>query len=243
MIESELFGHEKGAFTGAVNKRIGRFEYADGGTLFLDEIGDLPLSIQGKLLRTLETHEISRIGSNRSIKLDIRLIAATNKDIRQKIEDGSFREDLLYRINTLEIEVPPLRKRREDMESLICLFLKIAARDQKKTIDTISEDTMSDLMSYDYPGNVRELKNAIEHLVLMCDGTILTGRIVRDARGQALCESEASNTLKSARDHFEKIYIEQILLKCNQNIKQTASALGISERQLWNKISEYNISR
>lgn len=223
MVESELFGHEKGAFTGATSKRIGRFEEANFGTLFLDEIGDLPASTQGKLLRTLETRTIERVGSNKSIDLDIRIIAATNKDLYKEISEGTFREDLLYRINTLEVVIPPLRNRREDIPGLIEYFLEKIQIEQKKKISYIDESTMDYLLNYDYPGNIRELKNILERLV-------------------ALSENEMVS-LKMARSEFEKRYIERILECTSNNVTKAAKILEITTRQLWNKISEYKIER
>lgn len=176
MLESELFGHEKGAFTGATEKRIGRFEIANQGTLFLDEIGDIPLNLQGKLLRVLENKEIERVGSNQPIELDLRLISATNKNLEAEIAQGRFREDLLYRINTLTITVPPLRERKEDLPQLIEYFIRRIEKEQKKKILEIEPWTLEFLNTYDYPGNVRELKNILERMVALCEDGVLRSR-------------------------------------------------------------------
>ena len=173
LIESELYGYEKGSFTGAMKDRRGRIEASGGGTLFLDEIGDMQLDTQIKLLRTLETKKIERIGSNQSIFVDFRLISATNSDIKEKIANGSFREDFFYRISTIIIELPPLRERKEDLPALIDFFIKKFQVEQQKTILEVEQDVISYLMTYNYPGNVRELKNIIERLVVLSENGIL----------------------------------------------------------------------
>lgn len=245
VIESELFGHEKGSFTGAVTKRIGKFEEANFGTLFLDEIGDLPINMQGKLLRVLESRKIERIGSNKSIDLDVRLICATNKSLEEEITKGRFREDLLYRINTLTLFIPPIRQRKEDLDGLIAFFLKKTEAEQKKKITQVDDQVMRRLLAYDYPGNVRELKNIIERMVALSDG----GRITMDDLQQPLCGIPASTpqflqepaTLKEARADFEKYYIEKALQSAWGNVTKCAETLDITPRQLWNKLRTYGI--
>lgn len=245
VIESELFGHEKGAFTGAVGKRIGKFEEANFGTLFLDEICDLPISMQGKLLRVLENRKVERIGSNKSIDLDVRLISATNKVPEAEIISGRFREDLLYRINTLTMVIPPVRDRREDLEGLIDFFLRKIEMEQKKKIIRVDGAVMDALLGYDYPGNVRELKNIIERMVaLSFDGEITAGDLPLSLHTAADADNANMNqnlTLKEARIIFETQYIEKKLKETGGNVTRCASALGITPRQLWNKISEYKI--
>ncbi|MCU8650826.1 sigma 54-interacting transcriptional regulator, partial [Escherichia coli] len=167
LLESELFGHDKGAFTGAINTHRGRFEIADGGTLFLDEIGDLPLELQPKLLRVLQEKEIERLGGNRTIPVNVRVIAATNRDLWQMVEDRQFRSDLFYRLNVFPLELPPLRDRPEDIPLLAKYFTQKMARSMKRKIDAISTDTLRQLMSWEWPGNVRELENVIERAVLL----------------------------------------------------------------------------
>ena len=250
-LESELFGHEKGAFTGAVEKRIGRFETANGGTLFLDEIGDMPMSIQGKLLRVLETKTIERVGSNRAIDLDTRFISATNKDLESAIEEGTFREDLLFRINTITVTVPPLRERMEDLPGLVDFFVRKIEKDQKKKITRISDDAWEYLLNYDFPGNVRELKNILERMVALSENGELCsiGTVSGSNSGSknlpcgVQLQSSFDDSLRDARAQFEKNYIENVLKNCGGNVSQAADVLKITKRQLWNKISEYNITK
>jgi formate hydrogenlyase transcriptional activator len=171
LIASELFGHEKGAFTGAVQRRLGRFESANGGTLFLDEVGELPAATQIALLRVLQEHEFERVGGTRPIRADVRVIAATNRDLRAAINDGSFRSDLYYRLNVFPIEIPPLRERKEDIPLLVEHFVDRYARKVSKHITTVEKKTLEVLHSYHWPGNIRELQNVIERSVIMCDTT------------------------------------------------------------------------
>ena len=247
-LESELFGHEKGAFTGANEKRIGRFEAADHGTLFLDEIGDIPLSLQGKLLRVLENRTIERVGSNKPIALDIRLISATNKDLEEEITRGLFREDLLYRINTMTVTVPPLRRRKEDLPDMIEFFIRKIEKEQKKKILDIEPLTLDFLYQYDYPGNIRELKNLLERMVALSDDGILRSRgfakspSVPASAGTAQGQREVL-PLRTARGIFEKEHIENALAVTGGNVAAAAKLLDITKRQLWNKIAEYKIQR
>src|SRR3954465_4433053 len=171
LLESELFGHEKGAFTGADKQRIGRFEQADGGTLFLDEIGDMSANTQAKILRVLQEHEFERLGGTRTLRVDVRLIAATNRDLPSMVEAGTFREDLYYRLNVVSIEMPALRERKEDIQQLASFFLRSFAGELKKRIDGLSPDALKLLMRYNWPGNIRELENAIERAMLLSEGT------------------------------------------------------------------------
>ena len=249
-LESELFGHEKGAFTGAVDKRIGRFETADGGTLFLDEIGDMPMSIQGKLLRVLESKTIERVGSNKEIDLNTRFISATNKNLNEEIAEGKFREDLLFRINTITITIPPLRERKEDLAPLVEFFVRRIEKDQKKKITSIADETWDFLKNYDYPGNVRELKNILERLVALSENGELRmvdlgclGSQDKSGTAEVISADEDDLSLREARGEFEKKYIERVLKKTDGNVSQAADILKITKRQLWNKISEYNIEK
>lgn len=245
VIDSELFGHEKGSFTGATDMRIGKFEQANFGTLFLDEIGDLPIQTQGKLLRAIESKKIERLGSNKSIELDVRFISATNKDLAKALEEGTFREDLLYRINTLTLEIPPLRERREDIPSLVEFFVRKIESEQKKKIIKIQDEVMDFLLSYNYPGNVRELKNVIERMITLCTDGIVT---INDMLMPIDCipnkpeTMPAEKSLKKSRDEFEKNFINSALASNNWNVAKTAKVLKISTRQLWNKISQYKIN-
>lgn len=250
-IESELFGHEKGSFTGALGRRIGRFEEANHGTLFLDEIGDLPLSVQGKLLRTIESRTIERVGSNSPIKVDFRLICATNKNLQEEITKGCFRDDLFYRINTLTITLPPLRDRKADLPILIPYFLQQICQEQKKKINSVAADTMENLIAYDYPGNLRELRNILERMVALNEGDILHGNFQTTFGAHKSTEYSANTAiidkpfvcLREARAEFEKEHITAALKRTDWNVTAAAELLQITRRQLCNKISEYRIQK
>ncbi|WBW97096.1 sigma-54-dependent transcriptional regulator [Oceanirhabdus sp. W0125-5] len=246
LLESELFGHEKGAFTGALDKRIGRFEAAHGGTLFLDETGDISLSTQVKLLRTIESKKIERIGSNKSIDVDFRLICATNKDLHKSIMSGEFREDLFYRISTITIEIPPLRERKEDIPDLINFFFEKYKVKLKKNVSKIEKEVMDFLLSYEYPGNVRELKNIVERLIVLSEKGIIQESDLPEHGDKKAYEKEVEATeeikpLKVIRKETEAKYIEKVLEQCNYNITEAAKKLDISRRQLFNKITEYEL--
>lgn len=241
VIESEIFGHEKGSFTGAMERRIGKFENANYGTVFLDEIGDLPIETQGKLLRVIETRSLERIGSNKEISLDIRFISATNKNMTKAIEDNAFREDLYYRINTLTLEVPPLRERREDLPSLINFFIDKTSKEQKKIIEKVDKEALRFLNSYDYPGNVRELKNIVERMIALSrNGIVRLDNILMPVEESENGVKQRS-TLKEARANFEEDFIKESLRENDNSVVKTAKSLDISVRQLWNKISQYEI--
>lgn len=245
LLESELFGHEKGAFTGALKSRKGRFEAAHGGTLFLDEIGDIPLSTQTKLLRAIETRIIERLGSNQPIEVDFRLVSATNKNLYDEISRNNFREDLFYRISTITIEIPPLRKRKEDLNILIDFFIKKSESELKKKITKVEDDAMSFLLNYDYPGNVRELKNIIERLAVLSEDGILREKDLPRCQGKGedypLDDTDVIRPLKQVKKELEAQYIEKVLIKCDYNVSEAARRLDISRRQLFNKINEYNL--
>jgi DNA-binding NtrC family response regulator len=245
VIESELFGHEKGSFTGAIESRIGKFEEANYGTLFLDEICDLPISTQGKLLRALETRRIERIGGNKLIDLDVRFISATNKSPFKEIENQNFREDLLYRINTLTITIPPLRERTEDLPALIEFFIHKIQNDQKKSIKHIEDNVMEYLLTYNYPGNVRELRNLIERLVALSDDGVITSKELFIQKKGDCIENivDTSKDLREARAEFEKAYIIALFKKSNGNVTICAEKLGITPRQLRNKLAQYKIAK
>jgi len=243
LIESELFGYEKGAFTGAVSKRVGKIEASNGGTIFLDEIGEINLSTQVALLRALESKQIERIGSNYLIDVDFRLVSATNRDLYQAVKDGRFREDFLYRINTIEIQIPPLRERREDIPDLIRFFVKKYEKETGKVIYEIDKDTENYLLKYDYDGNVRELKNMIERMAVFSKDGIL--KMAGNNRHDELKNRKEEHIIlpyKAAKQEFEKHYIEEVLKAYNNNISKTADKIGISRRQLFNKITEYRIN-
>ncbi|MBI3378303.1 MAG: sigma-54-dependent Fis family transcriptional regulator [Nitrospirae bacterium] len=241
LIESELFGHEKGSFTGAFEKKNGKFELADGGTLFLDEIGDMSLQTQAKVLRVIETQEFQRVGGNKNINVDVRIIAATNKDLREEVKKGSFREDLFFRLNVIPLFVPPLRERKEDIPLLVEYFLDSLAAEYGKPPRKILPEALKYLQSYGWPGNVRELKNVIERLVIMTPSNII------DARNLFIpVEHDGSDyfqykTLKDARDAFEKDYITKKLEENNWNISRTAEILDVERSNLHRKIKAYEI--
>lgn len=256
LIESELFGHEKGAFTGATSARVGKLEEATGGTIFIDEIGDMQIDTQIKLLRVLEERNITRIGSNNEIDVDFRLISATNKNLKEAIDVGSFRQDFLYRINTVEIKVPPLRERREDIMDLINIFVTKISADMGKKITDIDSDTKEFLLNYSYPGNVRELRNIVERLIIFSTDGIL--RNVVDSTSQHdFTEGDSMNSdsssiaaltaleavsYKEAKVSFEKEYITKVLCSCDNNITLAAKKMEMSRRQLFNKITALGIN-
>ncbi len=233
LLESELFGFEKGAFTGAERAKPGKFELADGGTIFLDEIGDLPLSLQVKLLRVLQEKEVERLGSTTSRKVDVRVIAATNQDLRKKVEEGTFREDLFYRINTITIHIPPLRDRKEDILPLAEYFLKKYSKELGKKIEGFTKEARKALLSYSWPGNVRELQNVIERAVVLTRRNAISGE-------ELLLENvpRPFPTL----EELEKEHIKKALSITNGNISKAAELLGIHRNTLREKIRKYNIS-
>ncbi len=249
LLESELFGHEKGSFTGATSRRIGRAEAADGGTLFLDEIGDMPLSMQVKLLRVLQEKHFVPIGSEEEREVDVRIIAASNRNLMEMVEQGTFRGDLYYRLNVMEIRIPPLRERREDIPSLCSYFIQKYAREQNKTIQSLSSQAMQALLEFDYPGNVRQLANILEHAMIVCDGTEIDlphlPDVVRRSRSETAkteetdlresCIDTANRTIKEV----ERLMILARLKEFGGHQQKTAASLGISERSLRNKLNEY----
>jgi DNA-binding NtrC family response regulator len=236
LLESELFGYEKGAFTGANGSRMGKFEEASGGTLFLDEIGELEPALQAKLLRVLQERTIHRLGSNKNIKVDFRLICSTNRDLKKEMEIGSFRKDLFYRINVVSIEIPPLRERREDMPLLIVAFLQeFCARQSKKL--SLSDEVMSIFLGYSWPGNVRQLKNVIEHAVVMSKGPAITVHdLPDDLRGQ-IQGTQPSAAVKPLRT-IEVQAVASALRECNGNKSMAARRLGISRKALYARLKE-----
>jgi Nif-specific regulatory protein len=242
LIESELFGHEKGAFTGAERFKKGRFEMADGGTLFLDEIGDLPLQTQIKLLRVLQEREFERVGGTETIKTNIRLITATNKNLEEAIAKGEFREDLYYRLNVFSIFLPPLRERKSDILLLAEHFLEKYESEHGKHIRRISTPAIDMLMSYHFPGNVRELENAIERAVLVCDANVIHGHHLPPTLQTAEVTGTVTNlSLDSAVEAFERDMIQDALKSNKGNIAKAARSLASTERILGYKIKKYSI--
>ena len=251
LIESELFGHEKGAFTGAVAQKKGKFDQADGGTLFLDEIGDMSLKIQAKILRILQERKFERVGGNRTIEVDVRIIAATNKVLEDEIRAGSFREDLFYRLNVVPFTVPPLRERREDLPILVEHFLELYSLREGNERKTITPEAMEALKGGTWPGNVRELKNVVERLVIMTPGATITAAHIPDSVGSGAAARDAEagrlegllerDTLREARDEFEKEFILRKLEEFNWNISKTAEAIELERSNLHRKIKSYGI--
>ena len=246
LIESELFGHERGAFTGALARRRGRFELADGGTLFLDEVGDMSLKTQAKVLRALEEQSFERIGGKETVKVDVRVLAASNRDLGSLIADGRFREDLYYRLNVIPIEVPALRTRREDIPLLVDHFLALFCAENGKRPKRVSADALAYFVGYDWPGNVRELRNMVERLVIMAPADILTPEDLpaplRPRSDDALASDPRARTLKEARDHFERAYILAELRAHDWNMTRTAERLGIERSHLYRKVRAYRIT-
>ena len=244
LLEGELFGHEKGAFTGATQRRIGRFEEANGGTIFLDEIGDLSPGTQVKLLRILQEKEFQRLGSNTTLKTDVRVIAATNQNLEEVMKKGLFREDLYYRLNVITIPLPPLRERREDIPLLIDYFLKKYSNVNQKTISDISKEARNLLLRHPYPGNVRELENLIERAVVLCRGEVITTQDLPYHLQEGKSEIEFRKREKSLPESLEEIEKDLITkaLHQRQGVQtRAAESLGISERVLRYKIKKYGI--
>ena len=241
MLESELFGHERGAFTGAVKARVGKFELADGGTLFLDEITEMPITLQAKLLRAIQEGVIERLGGNRPISVDIRIVAATNRDPQQAVVEGKLREDLYYRLNVFRLELPPLRERVEDIPRLTQHFLAVRKA-------TISNEALAVLQAYRWPGNVRELENVLERAAIMAGGGIIEIRhLPADLAGKKELASVPTETpedlsIPKATEALEKRMISAALVTCGGNKARAAKLLEISERSLWYKLERYQLS-
>ena len=235
--ESELFGHVKGAFTDAKTDRVGRFELADGGTIFLDEIANVPLTQQAKLLRVVETGEFERVGSSKTRRIDVRVLSATNADLREEVAGGRFRQDLLFRLNTVEIRLPPLRERREDIPLLAHHFLNIYARRYRKPLTTFSEEAVKSLVNYEWPGNVRELDHAVERAVLMARGDAVEAVDLNLQSGR-----EAERGLEEmSLDEVECFLIRKTLARFDGNVGQAAEALGLSRSALYRRLQRYGL--
>ena len=244
LLESELFGHEKGAFTGAVERKRGKLEIASGGTLFLDEVGDIPMETQVKLLRVLEDGEITRVGSNKPIKVDVRLISATNREIETLIEDGKFREDLYYRLKVVTVHLPPLRERRQDIPLLLNHFIGQFSRAYKKPVREIEREAVNILSSYGWPGNVRELKHVVENMVVVSGGPVLMVENLPESihQGQHKSPTEVQSLVGVPLKEVEKILIGQTLEQVGGNRQEAARMLGIGERTMYRKLKEYGLS-
>lgn len=254
LIESELFGHEKGAFTGAAQRRLGKFEQAGGGTLFLDEVGDMPLETQSKILRVLEDRRIERLGGHETLEVDVRLVSATNRDLKEMVSESSFREDLYYRLEVVRIDVPPLRRRREDVPALVEYFCQIFAAKHERPKPRFSDQALSRLAAFHFPGNVRQLRNMIERLVVLGNEeetdveqlpeevrNYLPGSGV-DTSGLHL-EPFFQLDFKEAREEFEKRYLQWQLRRHDDNITHTAQAIGIHRQSLQQKMKDLGLRK
>lgn len=256
LLEAELFGFEQGSFTGAVKSKQGKFELADNGTLFLDEVGETNLTTQVKLLRVLETKKTERLGSNKELSIDFRLISATNKDLVNGVMTNTFREDFFYRISSIVIRVPPLRERREDMDELIQFFLKQSQEENGIIIKNIEQEAENFLYSYDYPGNIRELKSIIDRMVVLSNDGIITKdgipvlfdihknqRNNLDDKSKAINKEDKIMPLKNYKHKTESEYLQWVLEQTGGNVAEASRQLCISSRQLFNKINEYALKK
>jgi two-component system nitrogen regulation response regulator NtrX len=251
LIESELFGHEKGSFTGATEKQVGKFEQADRGTIFLDEVGDMSLKTQAKVLRVLQEGEVERLGSARTTKVDVRVIAATNKNLEEEVERGTFREDLYFRLNVIPIHVPPLRERPEDIPSLVRHFIELSARENNLRPKRVSEAAIASLQRFRWRGNIRELRNTIERLVIMTPGDVIEvgdlpalGRV--DTAVARTPDAESSSPVATLREHkevAERAFLVQKLRETGWNISKTADLIDTPRSNLYKKLEQYRISQ
>ncbi len=248
ILESELFGHVKGAFTDATSDRVGKFEYANGGTLFLDEVGDMPMATQIKLLRVLENGEITRVGSNDSIKVNVRLISATNRDLKESLESGSFRRDLYHRLKVVTIRIPNLRQRSSDIPVLIDHFLKMFSKKHGKKIKGVTQEARRRLFAYDWPGNVRQLRNAIESMVVVDFDELLDvddlpeEMTERDEVAEPTAGATLARLVGKPMAEVERLFIAETLQAASGNREEAAKMLGIGERTLYRKIKEYELT-
>jgi DNA-binding NtrC family response regulator len=244
LLESELFGHEKGAFTGADKQRRGRFELADGGTIFLDEIGDVPAAVQVKLLRVLQEQQFERVGGTEPLQVDVRVLAATHRNLEEMIRLGTFREDLFYRLNVVTIEIPPLRKRRADIAPALEHFLTVYAKEQGKSRLSFSREAWDALLRYDFPGNMRELENIIQRAVILANGTTLTTEVLPQTVRGMKPEAESATkslTLSERTERIEKETIFEALRVHANNQSRAAKSLGISERNLRYRLKKWGV--
>ncbi|HUI45784.1 MAG TPA: sigma-54 dependent transcriptional regulator [Nitrospirota bacterium] len=241
LLESELFGHKKGSFTSANEDKKGLITMANGGTLFLDEIGELPPALQVKLLHVIQTKELTPVGDTRVITVDVRIIAATNADLIQRVKENRFREDLYYRLNVIEIHMPSLRERRDDIPVLIKHYLGIFAKESAKTIKDIDYEAMQSLLAYDWPGNIRELRNTIERAVVLADNEVITIHDLPDKFRTLDVEGVSTSSLRQALDNFEREYIRRSILENKGSKEITASKLGVDLATLYRKLKKLRI--
>lgn len=242
LLESELFGYEKGAFTGAYQRKAGKFELANKGTIFLDEIGDIPLVLQSKLLRAIQEKEVERLGGTQTIRVDVRIIAATNRNLEEEVKKGAFREDLYYRLNVVNIFVPPLRERKEDIPLLIDFFLKRYNTKYKKAVKGLTREARDILVKYDYPGNVRELENIVERAVVLTRGDHIGSEDLPNPSEPAQI-GEGTSSIRGTVESIERTMVVEALVNAGWVQTKAAAALGLSERMLRYKIKKYNIQR
>lgn len=243
LLESELFGHVKGAFTGAVADKKGRFEMADGGTIFLDEIGEIDANTQIKLLRVLQEHEFEKVGGEKTLKTDVRVIAATNRNLEEEIKAGRFREDLYYRLNVVRLEVPPLRERKEDIYLLITEFLNQFNQENGKHIEGFSNEARNKIVSYDWPGNIRELRNCVESAVVMCRGNVIEASDLPLNIQKVSSDSSVEIPIGSTMADAEKAMILATIAHCNGNKSKAADVLDIGRKTLLRKLQDYEASK
>jgi DNA-binding NtrC family response regulator len=241
LLESELFGHKKGAFTSAVDDKKGLITMAHGGTLFLDEIGELPSALQVKLLHVIQTKELTPVGDTRVITVDVRIIAATNADLMQRVKEGRFREDLYYRLNVIEIRMPALRERSDDIPVLIKHYLDLFAKEAGKSIKDIDYEAMQALLAYDWPGNIRELRNTMERAVVLADGELITIHDLPDKFRTLDIEGVSTSSLRQALDNFERDYIKRCLTENRGNKENAANKLGVDLATLYRKLKKLRI--
>jgi DNA-binding NtrC family response regulator len=240
LLESELFGHEKGAFTGAIARRKGKFEAAHGGTLFLDEVGDIGAKLQLDLLRVLEERRFHRVGGNEPIEVDVRIIAATNRDLRKAVAEGRFRDDLFYRLNVIPIVIPPLRQRREDIPLLVENFVERLAAEMKRRLDGVSAEAMNAIVAHDWPGNVRELRNVLERGAVVASGAVIQ---LADLGLPSKADAPPRAGALASLEEVEKRHIAAVLSHAGGNVSQSARILGIDRVTLYNKMRKYGIRR
>jgi DNA-binding NtrC family response regulator len=241
LLESELFGHKKGSFTSAIEDKKGLITMANTGTLFLDEVGELPPALQVKLLNVIQTRELTPVGDTRVITVDVRIIAATNADLMQRVKEGRFREDLFYRLNVIEIKMPPLRERKDDIPLLIKHYIDLFAKETGKNIKDIDYEAMQALLAYDWPGNVRELRNTIERAIVLVDGEVITIHDLTDKFRTLDIEGVSTSSLRQALDHFEMEYVRRSLAENKGNKEATALKLGIDLATLYRKLKKLKI--
>jgi two-component system nitrogen regulation response regulator NtrX len=248
LIESELFGHEKGSFTGATDKQVGKFELADRGTIFLDEVGDMSVRTQAKVLRVLQEGEVERLGSSRTLKVDVRVIAATNKDLEQEIEKGQFREDLFFRLSVIPVFVPPLRDRADDIPSLVRHFAELFTRENNFHAKRFTAEALAALQRGRWKGNVRELRNTIERVIIMTPGDAVNASdLPESVRAEAPPvpapedRGDQPNTLRGFKESAERAFLIQKLRENDWNISRTAETIGTPRSNLYKKLEQYNI--